>query len=221
MTGPGIEASRIKDDSGGLPASIGTWLHNMAEDNKPTWLGRIYNAGPVAGAALTGGAGWALGKLADKILGDGAVVPMSTVGLLGGGLIGGVISHLRNKKEDYYNETIPKKASVMEKKSVAFQNPRNFILERLQGATDLSPIQKAQLAARIRTMDNGSAERLKGIVRAAAGFGVGALIAKFFGASFGGMMAAGVVGAVARTMIGRVAGNSNGQTMAWRGSKFF
>lgn len=219
LTGPMLEDAKLTEGDGGIGASLGTLLHNTAEDDKPTLIGRAYNSGPIAGAVLTGGAGWVLGKLADKLLGEGAV-PSSTIGLLGGGLLGGIISHIRTKKDNYYDE-IPKQASVMEKKSVAFQNPRNFILERLQGATDLTPIQKAQLAARIRTMDNSSADRLKGIVRAAAGFGVGALIAKFFGASFGGMMMAGVVGAVSRSLLGRMSGNSNGQTMAWRGSNFF
>lgn len=201
----------------GYGATIGKTLHNWAKDTNPSWLGRVYDSGPLAGSALTAGTGWLLGALYDKLLGEEGSIPKSTIGLLGGGLLGGIIGHIRSSKPKYYE--MEKSSSTMEKKSVAFQNPRNFILERLQGATDLSPIQKAQLASRVRSMGNMEAERLKGMVRAAAGFGVGALIAKFFGASTMGAMASGVVGAVARTMMAGMAPRH--QSMIWSGPKYF
>lgn len=197
-------------------SKIGKKLYDIAESDKTTLLGRLFNTGPVAGSAFSAGLGWTAGKIADKILGEGAI-PKSTIGLLTGGVLGGIIGHIRGTKDTYYD--FGKSASVMEKKGVAFQNPRNFILERLQGATDLTPIQKAQLASRIRVMNEMEAERLKSQIRAAAGFGVGALIAKFFGASMMGSIAAGVVGAMVRSVMGNAAPKK--QSMLWSGPNFF
>ena len=194
------------DTRNSFSARTGRWLHNFANDPEPSFIGRIYDSGPIAGSAVTAGAGWAAGKLADMLLGEGAV-PKSLIGLLGGGVLGGIVSHIR------------KKASAdegMEKESAMFQNPRNFILEKLQGANDLTPIQKAQLANKVRMMDSSSAERLKAIVRAAAGFGVGSLIAKFFFGATGWKAAmGGVVGAVANVLSANLRGATNGQSFAW------
>lgn len=176
------------DPNDTIGARMGKWLHDVAESDKPTLLGRLYNKGPLAGAALTGLAGYGLGALADRLLPPG-LVKRKTLGLLGGGLIGTIIGASREKN-----------ASVMEKEGATFQNPRNFILEKLQGAHDISTLQKAQLAAKIRMMDTASAERLKTIVRAAAGFGVGALIAKFFfGTGTVGTLIGGALGATVYT----------------------
>lgn len=173
----------FNDPDSTMGARVGKWLHDVAESDKPTLLGRLYNKGPLAGAALTGLAGWGAGKLADKFLGEG-IIPKSTLGLLAGGLAGTIVGSVREKN-----------ASLV-KESAMFQNPRNFILERLQGAHDISTLQKAQLAAKVRMMDTSSAERLKSIVRASAGFGVGALIAKFFfGTGTIGTLVGGAIGA--------------------------
>lgn len=183
-----LEFKGFDDPNQTIGARIGKWLHDAAESDKPTMLGRVYNKGPLAGAALTGLAGYGIGSLADKLFGRG-LISKKTLGLLGGGLLGTIIGASREKN-----------ASAMKKESATFQNPRNFILEKLQGANDISTLQKAHLAAKIRMMDTSSAERLKTIVRAAAGFGVGALIAKFFfGAGAVGTLIGGALGATVYT----------------------
>ena len=182
-------------------ATIGTFLSSIAK-SKNNALDRLFGAtGPTLGALLgagaLGAAGYGAGYLGDKLVNKinqlfGArVVKAPALGLkyIGaalGGLGGGLIGYERSNN--------------LVKSSAMFSNPRNFILEKLQGANDLTTMQKAQLAGKIRMMDTSSAERLKAIVRAAAGFGVGALIARFFGFGLGGSFVGGVLGATANVM---------------------
>lgn len=154
--------------------------------------------GPVAGGALWGGGGYLLGKLLEMSTGK------SNLGIGGalGGLALGVIRGLMQDKAKAKQDAAEKKANVLIEKSAMYADPRNFILERLQGATDISPFEKAQLAARVRQMSWDQANRLKSQVRAAVGFGVGAIIARFLGRSgFGGTLMGGAVGALVGRML--------------------
>lgn len=184
---------KLKDDpNDSLGSRIGRKLHSIATSDEPTFIGRMYNKGPLVGAALTGLAGYGAGKLADRFLGEG-LIPKKTLGLALGGILGTIIGQAREKN-----------ASAMEKRGATFNNPRNFILEKLQSANDISTLQKAQLAAKVRAMDTASAERLKTMVRAAVGFGVGSIIAKFFfGTGIPGTLIGGMIGAVAHARAGR------------------
>lgn len=177
---------------------MGRGIRKKLDDPEPTFIGRILNKGPVAGSLLGAGSGWLLGTGATKLmklLNPDFDLPLSTIGLLGGGVTGGLLGYFRNKAIEERKEKFGKKASII--KEAMFRDPRNFILERLQGATDISPFEKAQLAAKVRQMDTQSAERLKRQVRAAMGFGVGALIAKFFfGSGLIGMGVGGLLGAI-------------------------
>lgn len=150
--------------------------------------------GVFAGPAIWGGGGYLLGKLLEmstgrKYLGIG--------GAIGGGALGLIRAMMQDKAKKRQDEATQKQASVPIEKSAMYADPRNYILERLQGATDISPFEKAQLAAQIRQMSWDEANRLKSQVRAAVGFGVGALIARFVGhRGVVGTLLGGAVGAL-------------------------
>jgi hypothetical protein len=89
----------------------------------------------------------------------------------------------------------------MVKKSSMWQDPRNYILEKLQGAHDISMADKAILASKVRNMNSSEASDLEKLVRSALGIGVGAIIARFLGAGdfgtvVGGLLGAGAAGAM-------------------------
>lgn len=172
------------------------WLKNPEE----SWIGKTFDS-PVTGALAGGAAGWGVGKLGElleqQLSGrDEPSMPWSIIGMLLSAVGGGAFGQLRKGVKEYtkkQEEGMDKNSGVVVK-SAMYTDPRNFILERLQGATDISPFEKAQLAARVRAMNTSGAEVLKSLVRSAMGFGVGAIIAKFFGFS---LMGGGGVGALA------------------------
>ena len=89
---------------------------------------------------------------------------------------------------DPYNpfETLQKKASM-------YRDPRNFILEKLQAATDVGLAEKARLAAGIRAMNPEEAKPIAEAVHADMGINTGRVIAdQLFGennpATFNGML---------------------------------
>lgn len=180
----------------------GRAIRQFLDRKEPTWFGKLLNHGPLTGAATGGVAGFLGGKLLNFLFnskddGKGWHIPWDMVGLIGGGAFGA----LRGRLHEQLNE---KNASVNIVKSAMFQDPRNFILERLQGATDISPFEKAQLAARVRQLNIMEAERLKEQVRAAAGFGVGAIVSRFvMGMGWMGTAMGGVVGALASNLLPR------------------
>lgn len=90
----------------------------------------------------------------------------------------------------------------MYKQSSMYQDPRNFILEKLQRDTSLSMADKAILAGKIRNMAMAQASDLERSVRSALGMGVGALIANYFGMGSMGMLLGGVAGAAAFNSMG-------------------
>lgn len=178
---------------------FGEWLRGP----KTSIAGKIFNH-PLSGFGVGGLLGYGAGKLGEiaetMITGnDRPSMAYSTMGMLGGGTIGGMVGHSRKQTHDYIdrqNSGMDKGGSVI-RKSAMYTDPRNFILERLSSATDISPLEKAQLAARVRSMNTAQAEALKSMVRGAMGFGVGALIARFLGFSLGGTGVMGGIGAIA------------------------
>lgn len=186
---------------------LGNGLHNYAESPSKNMFSRLMGDNALQSAAVLGGTGL-LGGLASnwilKKLGLADDPKMHWIGGLGGLALGGLVGHLRGAAAN--NVTPP---GGMYKMAAMYKDPRNFILEKLQSARDLSMSEKAQLAAQVRRMDRAKADRLSGMVRAAVGFGVGAIIAKFFGLNrkgtvLGGM--AGVLGAGVLTALRRPGG---------------
>ena len=173
-----------------LGYELGAKLKKFSE-GEPTLVGKAMEDGPLTGG-LTGGAigagiGAAGGWLFNKLLADNPVSVGKAATLTG------IIGALLGAHNGYVRSTTP-----MYKRAAMFHDPRNFILEKLQSATDVGLAEKAKLAAAVRNMDVQSASKLADAVRAAIGFGVGAIISKFIfgtngpGTLFGGL--AGVIG---------------------------
>lgn len=174
----------------------GHGIRKFLDDPKPTFVGKLLNHGPLTGAATGGIGGFLGGKLLNLIFNnEQRHIPFDILGLIGGGAYGAIRGRIQESLRE-------KNATANIVKSAMFRDPRNFILERLQGANDISPYEKAQLASRVRQMNIMEAERLKEQVRAAAGFGVGAIIARFvFGAGWLGT----TVGGLAGSLFGKLA----------------
>lgn len=180
--------------------NAGKRIREFIDSPDKTWFGKLFEKGPVWGLGLGAGGGWLGGKLLNLVFNrDGNGLPWDKIGLVGGGLFGllrGAIGATEESRKDWeaHKPTV-KQASM-------YRDPRNFILEKLQGATDITPFEKAQLAARIRQMNLSEAEQLKSKVRAALGFGVGALIAKYvFRKGASGMLAGGILGALGSRLL--------------------
>lgn len=204
--------------------AFGQFLKNNGEPNGV--FGSIADGGILPGAAAGGvvgaGAGALLGALKKFLTGNGKVSNWALTGAALGGLLGGHNGYVRTRHIS--PEAAAANATTVEglmrqaeknklqrenredvdydnlfKSAATYQDPRNFILEKLQAATDATSIDKVKLAARVKNLSRADAERLAALVRSALGFGVGAIISKFvFGASgagplFGGL--AGVLGA--------------------------
>lgn len=173
------------DESHPIAHSIGKFLRG--EDREKSFIGRTLDKGllpgTVMGGALGAGGGALAALLARLFLGDTSVGRWSAVGGALGAILGGYTGHAR--------------ANAMSKSAATYMDPRNFILEKLQGATDVSIGEKVKLADAVRNLNRADAEKLASLVRAALGFGVGAIIAKFVfgttsaaGTLFGGLMGA-------------------------------
>lgn len=193
---------RYKHDDyrSGYGYALGQRLNKWSQPEYKNFYGRVLDNGTLPGAAIGAGTGLLAGKTLKFILGklgkNTDSMPLGWIGALGGGTLGGLLGYARTHSPDDMD-----KFANFEKKAVMYHDPRNFILEKLQGAHDISSMDKLQLASRVRNMSISDAERLKGIVRSAMGAGVGALIARFFlGANIPGMIAAGMIGAVVRGM---------------------
>ena len=163
-------------------------------DSPSGFVGRIMDKGILPGAAVggtmgaTGGAIAAL--LARLLLGKTSVRKWALAGGALGALLGGYSGHVRST------------ADRMSKSAATYMDPRNFILEKLQGAGDVSIGEKIKLADAVRSLDRSSAEKLASLVRSALGFGVGAIISKFiFGTNPAGTLLGGVLGALGTSII--------------------
>lgn len=192
--------------------NAGKSVYDFATDNEKTWVGKLLDHGVLPGTLLGGASGYLLGEglrlyakhfLPKNHLLNGlkSFVPGTVLGVLGGGL-GGMLGHVRHTNvKNQENVAQHVQDGIMHKKAAMYQDPRNFILEKLQSATDISSMMKASLADRVRRLSPQQAQTLAAAVRAAVGFGVGALIAKFLGVNtaFGGIVGA-LAPAVFKTM---------------------
>lgn len=176
-----------------LPYQVGQQVREYinSPSGKSTF-GKLMDSGAIGGAAGGGLAGTGLGLVASLLAmwagKDVSPTAWSIVGGLGGSAAGAYVGNRRK----YY----------MDKNAAMYHDPRNIILEKLQGATDISAAEKAKLAAAVRNLDSNSARELAGAVRAALGFGVGALIAKFiFGKSGTGLLFGGLGGVLGSAVL--------------------
>ena len=175
--------------------SLGKYLRDKSRSSTDGFFGRAANNGILSGAgvggALGAGGGALAGLLARLFLGKTSIGKWALVGGTLGALLGGHNGFVRSRKKSPSEIYLRKSAAT-------YTDPRNFILEKLQGATDIGVGEKVRLAAAVRNLNRNDAEKLASMVRAALGFGVGAIIAKFlFGASSAaGTLFGGVVGAL-------------------------
>lgn len=205
-------ASHPEDPRNGKLNKLKRWIYNKLTSKKNTIIGDVLDKGPIAGGLLGAATGALGGLAADKVLDivnggpRDSSVSLALLGTLGAGGLGALLGHLRTKPAPY-----------MDKEAAMFTDPRNFILEKLQGAHDVSFSEKAKLAAAIRSLNQSDATKLAAMVRAAVGFGVGALISKFIfgmrgfrGTAIGGLV--GMMGAGLASMFGsrNSSSNSNG-----------
>lgn len=155
-------------------------------------IGSIVDKGMLPGAMVGGvlglGGGALASLLAKLFLGKASTKNWALAGGALGAVLGGHNGLVRSR---------------MHKSAATYTDPRNFILEKLQSATDVGIGEKVRLAAAVRNLDRDDAEQLASLVRAALGFGVGAIIAKFiFGTtSAAGTLFGGIVGALGTSMI--------------------
>lgn len=162
--------------------------------------------GPVGYGLLGGTALGGVGSLLLNMLGlDSNPLKGLGLGALLGGLGGGIYSLLRGPSTAKSPSIGPGnmgKIASFEKSAAMYHDPRNFVLEKLQSATDISTSMKAHLASKIRSMDIGQAKRLMTVVRSAVGFGVGAIIARFFfGKGVTRMLAGGMTGLMGANLL--------------------
>lgn len=163
--------------------NMGRKLREIAYSPGKTFFGRIGDSGIPGGALMGSVAGLAAGIAGEKMTGN-TLIPLITTAA--GAAAGGAIGHGRKE---------------MNKSAAMFRDPRNFILEKLQADHEVGMATKAQLAAAVRSLDPTKAGELASLVRAAVGYGVGSIIAKFvfgsesrLGSLFGGMLGASLFG---------------------------
>lgn len=179
--------------------SVGKYLRDKSQSRVDGFLGRAANGGILSGAAVGGALGAGGGALASLIarlfLGKTSVGKWALAGGALGALLGGHNGFVRSRRNP--------SAMYLQKSAATYTDPRNFILEKLQSANDIGVGEKVRLAAAVKNMSRSDAEQLANLVRAALGFGVGAIIAKFlFGtSSAAGTLFGGVLGALGTNII--------------------
>lgn len=184
------------EDQSPIAYGLGKYLRDKSQNRVDGFLGRASNYGILSGATvggLVGAGGGALASLIARLfLGKTSVGKWALAGGALGALLGGHNSFVRGRRRN-----------PMLKSAATYMDPRNFILEKLQGANDIGVGEKVKLAAAVRNMNRADAEKLASMVRAALGFGVGAIIAKFLlgTSSAAGTLFGGVVGALGANMI--------------------
>lgn len=146
----------------------------------------------LAGGAIGLGAGALIGWAGNKLNFDTDPTRSGVLGALGGLGLGYLAGHFADKNRQ----------RGLQKSGSMYQDPRNFILEKLQKANDISMVDKAMLASKVRNMSTFEAKSLEASVRSALGIGVGAIIAKYFGLSPAGMLASMFGGAIAMNATG-------------------
>lgn len=197
---PGDAFSRLRkanDYRNGIAYKAGVGLNNYARSKDRNMFSRLMGDNTLQAGAVLGGTGFLtglLGNAALRGLGLAEDPKLHWIGGIGGAIAGGLIGNARANAREYDAENALLRSVGMTKMSAMYKDPRNFVLEKLMSARDLSSSEKAQLAAQVRRMDRSKAERLSGLVRSALGFGVGAVIAKFFGLNTKGTVLGGLVG---------------------------
>lgn len=176
--------------------AIGQFINN--QKSSKGLIGSILDKGMLPGAMVGGvlglGGGALASLLAKLFLGKASTKNWALAGGALGAVLGGHNGLVRSRMHS---------PEQFLKSAATYTDPRNFILEKLQSATDVGIGEKVRLAAAVRNLDRSDAERLASLVRAALGFGVGAIIAKFiFGTtSAAGTLFGGIVGALGTSMI--------------------
>lgn len=182
-----------------LAYGVGKYLRDKSQSRTDGFLGRAANGGILSGATVGGVLGAGGGALASLIarlfLGKTSVGKWALAGGALGALLGGHNGFVRSRRNP--------SAMYLQKSAATYTDPRNFILEKLQGANDIGVGEKVRLAASVKNMSRSDAEKLASLVRAALGFGVGAIIAKFFfgTSSAAGTLLGGVLGALGTNII--------------------
>lgn len=191
-------------------------FENIIDSPYPTFVGRILNKGPLHGGVAGGGAGFLAGAIADTVLDKingeprNPLIDLKLIGTIGGAGLGAALGFVRKKHDaansltfknndpSLYINDLVKSSNYIEKRAIMYKDPRNYILERLQSATDVGFAEKAKLAGAVRNLDNNRASELAKIIRASLGFGIGALISKFlFGmTSTRGTVLGGLIGLI-------------------------
>lgn len=161
--------------------------------------------GAIAGGAVGAGAGALASLLAKLFLGEASAKRWALAGGAIGAILGGHNGLVRSRMN--------KEESPITKSAATYMDPRNFILEKLQSATDVGIGEKVRLAAAVRNLNRSDAEKLASLVRSALGFGVGAIIAKFvFGTTSAvGTLFGGVLGAIGTGILANSLANANNQ----------
>lgn len=197
---PGDSFSRLRrhnDYRNSLAYKAGAGLRNYANSKDRNMFSRLMGDNALQAGAVLGGTGVLAGLLGNAVLrglGLADNPKLQWVGGIGGAIAGGLIGNARSNALEYDARNALMNSMGMTKMSAMYKDPRNFVLEKLMSARDLSASEKAQLAAQVRRMDRPRAEKLSGLVRSALGFGVGAVIAKFFGLNTRGTVLGGLVG---------------------------
>lgn len=210
-----------------------TAVKEMASDPNKNPLKHIYGTSPWLSAAALGATGLVGSKLLNNAYLPEEMHTASTIGLTGLLASLGLLGHYYFGKPNTtpaYNPNAPHKTDTptgmetvasFRKEAAMYQDARNFILEKLQGASDISSVEKATLASKIRNMSTGEAERLKTMVRAAVGFGVGRLIARFFfGARGANSFVGGAIGALTTLVAGAMHNNNVANSM-FQGPRYY
>lgn len=197
----------------------------IASDPNKNPLKHIYGTDPLLSTAALGATGLVGSKLLNNAYLPEEMHTASTIGITGVLAALGLLGHYHFGKPSAartYNPNATRNTSTsFRKESAMYQDARNFILEKLQGASDISSVEKATLASKIRNMSTGEAERLKTMVRAAVGFGVGRLIARFFfGARGANSFVGGAIGALTTLVAGAMHNNNVANSM-FQGSRYY
>lgn len=197
---------------------LGKFLYDQAYDPYPSLPGRILNKGAIPGGLLGAGVGLlggALGDFAAEKAGLDLPISLKMLGALGLGGLGVFLGHQRKKLREQYPYTglaLPKVGAEYDpafrnmfastagtpapfmKRAAMFNNPRNFILEKLQADKSLGFAEKAKLAAAVRNLSFEDAEQLKSLVRERLGSSTGTVVSEFIfnqpqpGPLFGGIL---------------------------------
>lgn len=174
------------DYRNGTMYGLGKGFRRIIDSPEKTWVGKAIGDNPFQAAAVMGGTGLVGGMLANFLLKRLGLADNPKMHLIGG--LGGLLA---GAYTGYQSGQLNKTAGIT-KSAAMYRDPRNFILEKLQAANDLTSTEKAQLAASVRAMSPRSADILAKSVRAAMGFGVGAIIAKFLGLNTRGTVLGGL-----------------------------